>query len=211
MLPLPYNITDTDKEFGELLKGKLKEFSATFAINLENQEKVLQYFRVSLEHCNANNLPKSKAIWNIASYVSIISFDLKVIVKNMTFAVLEWEKRYFARQAALLIHEACDGLLNLLGKQFREILKDLPDSDSLKSDLNIIAKRLNDYKVTHKPNLNTIRNFSIAHRDMEVLSQIEIICAISWVDAINFSSEFDRILNDLGSFMKKFLTSGYFD
>lgn len=211
MEPLPYNVTDDDKDFARLLKDKKSEFLTTFAQNLNLQERNLQVFRASIEHCKDNNLPKSKIIWNAAGYISLISFDLKIVVKCMTFAELEWEKRYFARQAALLMYEGTQDLFVLFGKSFRRIVDELPDAHEIRAELSELTKRLNAYKVTYSTKLNEIRNYSIAHRDNEVLSQLKVICAISWVDTIHCSSAFDSILNDTGRFMQLLLNTAYFD
>ena len=211
MKPLPYNIKQTNIDFDKLLGEKRGEFSIIFARNLSLQEQTLQVFRISIEHCDFNKFPKSKVVWNAAGYINIVSFDLKIIAKNLAFAELEWEKRYFARQAALLIHEGVEDLFELFGKSLRVIIEELPNGEILKMELKGLTKRLNEYRSLYGAKLNELRNFSIAHRDKDVLAQLNVICLISWTDAITYASAFDAILNDAGRFMQQLLSKGYFD
>ena len=74
----------------------------------------------------------------------------------------------------------------------------IANSESLKK----ITKRLNLYKETHITRLHNIRNVSIAHRDQNTVEQLSTIFSISWVEAINFVSEFDQILNLTGHFLQ---------
>ncbi len=121
----------------------------------------------------------------------------------MTFSKREWEKRYFARQAGLLIYEGCSDLFELLGKEFRTIISDLTEHEVLKELLKDITRELNSYKQIYQGRLHAIRNVSIAHRDKNTMEQLSTIHSISWVEAINFVSGFDKILNLTGQFLQK--------
>lgn len=208
---LPYNITDTDVEFGKLLIDKRGQIDGDLAKNLQVQEQTLQLFRESLVHCHHNQFAKSSIVWNAAGYINVISFDLKIIAKHLYSSQTEWEKRYFARQAALIIHEGINDLFELFGKSIKIIMDDLPNAETLKSARKEITKHLNNYKTQNYERLNQLRNFSIAHRDKNVLTQIDAICGISWVESINFISGFDQILNGAGRFMQQLLSIGFFD
>lgn len=211
MKPLPYHITTTDLEFGNILPGKKQQLESDLAKNLQTQELTLQVFRESLVHCNHNQFSKSKIVWNAAGYINLISFDLKIIAKHLYSSESEWEKRYFGRQAALLIHEGIDDLFELFGKSLKNIIDALPNADVLSSNRKEITKRLNEYKSVYNKRLDELRNFCIAHRDLDVLAQIDVICGMSWTEAIQMIAGFDRILIDAGTFMQQLLHTGYFD
>jgi hypothetical protein len=138
--------------------------------------------------------------------MNIASYDLKVIVKSMIFAKGEWQKRLFARQAALLVYETMNDLFDLFGKDFRKIVSALPGKEKFENELKNITKELNSYKTLYFNQLKTIRNVSIAHRDKDTLEQLKIIQSINWVDSINMISGFDKILNITG-FLLQELTS----
>jgi len=197
-----YHITQTDLDFEQLLKTKLDELRKQFENNLMIQESTLELLYKGVIHSDLNNFKNNKLIWNASCYVNIISYDLKVIGKNLMISRTEWEKRYFARQAGLLIYESNNDLFNLFGKEFRTAILGLSDYEVFKNELKGITKKLNLYKDTNKGKLHRIRNVSIAHRDQDSIEQLSTILSISWVEAINFVSEFDQILNLTGRFLQ---------
>jgi hypothetical protein len=197
-----YHITQTDLDFEQLLKAKLDELRKQFENNLMIQESTLELLYKGVIHSDLNNFKNNKLIWNASCYVNIISYDLKVIGKNLMISRTEWEKRYFARQAGLLIYEGNNDLFDLFGKEFRTAILGLSDYEVLKDELKGITKKLNLYKDTNKGKLHRIRNVSIAHRDQDSIEQLSTILSISWVEAINFVSEFDQILNLTGRFLQ---------
>lgn len=198
-----YNITDVDREFKELLEPKQKELENQLSKNLFTQEATLTMIAEAVRHSDLYNFKKNRQIWNAACYINIISYDLKVIAKNLTFSKLEWEKRFFARQAGLLIYESSSDIFDLLGKEFRNIISTLSEIELLNSMLKEITKSLNLFNTTYKEKLKQLRNTSIAHRDLNSIEQLELIYSLSWVDSINLVSAFDQIINSVGVFLQK--------
>ncbi len=175
-----YNITDTDVEFKKILSSKVKDFEKDFDKNMFTQEATLEMIHMAVSHSKFNNFKNNRNIWNAAGYVNIISYDLKIAAKHLMLSTKEWEKRYFARQASLLIYEASTDLFNLLGKGFRNIISDLSELDLLKDELKQITKELNTYNNVNQDRLKLIRNISIAHRDKDTIEQLDLIHSISW-------------------------------
>lgn len=206
-----YQITQTDLEFEQLLKTKLDEFRKQFESNLSIQESTMELLYKGVMHSDLNNFKNNRLIWNVSCYVNVISYDLKVIGKYLMLSKTEWEKRYFARQAGLLIYEGTNDLFDLFGREFRTAISGLSDFEKLKESLKQITKRLNLYKETHITRLHNIRNVSIAHRDQNTAEQLSTIFSISWVEAINFVSEFDQILNLIGHFLQEVMNKSVFE
>ena len=200
---LMYNITETDIEFQKILPEQLVELEKKFAQNLNIQESTLEIIYNGIKHSQNNNLKSSRIIWNAAGYVNIVSYDLKVIGRNLMISNREWDKRYFARQAALLIYEASEDLFKILGKDFRIILNNLSQPTQILPKLKEITTALNTFNENYKSKMHKIRNVSIAHRDKDIIDQIDLIHSISWVDAITFLSAFDEILNKTGVFLQQ--------
>lgn len=197
-----YNITDTDREFENLLLEKFSDFEKEFDKNFFTQEATLELLSTGVNISKSLNYKSNRLVWNIACFVNIASYDLKIIVKSMIFAKREWEKRLFARQACLLVYETMNDLFDLFGKDFRKIISGLTDKQNFENELKIITKQLNEYKSSYFEQLKNIRNVSIAHRDKDTIEQLKTIKAISWVDSINIISEFDKILNSTGRFLQ---------
>ncbi|RPD43444.1 hypothetical protein [Paracnuella aquatica] len=197
-----YNISETDKEFALLLKDKIKDFERDFEKNFFTQEATLELLSLGVNLSDTLNYSNNKIVWNIACFVNITSYDLKIIVKAMVFSKREWEKRLFARQAALLVYETMNDLFDLLGKDFRRIISKLTDKEIFEACLKEITKDLNLYKASYFNQLKKIRNVSIAHRDKDTLEQLRTIQSIEWVDSINMVSGFDKILNKTGKLLQ---------
>lgn len=172
---LMYNITDTDLEFEKLLKSKLGDFESDFEKNFQTQEATLELLSLGVSVSDSMNYKSNKVVWNIACFINITSFDLKVIAKSLLFSKREWEKRLFARQASLLIYETMNDLFDLLGKDFRFIISALRDRNEFEISLKEIKKHLNDYKGLYFERLKEIRNVSIAHRDKDTIEQLKVI------------------------------------
>jgi len=180
----------------------------TFTGNFDTQEKNLDYIYSSLEHSKFNNFKDNKLLWNIAGYITIISFDLKIIGKDITFSTNKWEKRHYCRQASIVMFEAINDLFILLGKDFIELTKNRLDISELEDELKSIRILLNKFKDLHYLNLQKIRNISAAHRDTDVMLLNETIHEINAFEFISIISNFDGIINQLGAFTIKLINKG---
>lgn len=200
-----------DSNLEKLVANDKDNLSLTYDKNFQTQEQTLDLIINSIKHAEFNSFHDNKLLWNIAGYINIISFDLKVIGRDLTFSQHEWQKRHYARQACLIIYESIDGLFELLGKEFKELTSKRLDISREQADLKEIRKDLNLFKETYSKKLVEIRNVAIAHRDNNVLKQIEIIQQINWYDTFQMISVFDRILNKLGKFSQSLINNGLQD
>lgn len=206
-----YNRSNLDKDLEDLIAKNKASLTSTFESNFQRQEQILNLIKSSLNHAEFNNFHDNKLIWNIAGFISIISYDLKIIGRDLTFAQSEWQKRYYARQACLIIYESVDSLFELLGKDFRELTQKRLNIVELEEILKDIRKDLNLFKTTYSKKLYEIRNVAIAHRDNDVMKQIEIIQQINWHETFQMTSQFDNILNKLGGFCQSLINKGLSD
>jgi hypothetical protein len=200
--------SDTDKELEKLIVKQKNSLRLSFKKNFETQQNTLGIFLKAINHADRNGFGDTKLIWNIAGFINIVSLDLKIVGQDLTFAEDEWQKRYYARQACLIIYESLNDLFDLMGKDFKDLISDKIKNDSINGELNRIRKDLNDFKNVHFDTLKEIRNTSIAHKDNNIISQIEIIKNINWSDTIGLITQFDKILNDLGSLFQKLINLG---
>lgn len=206
-----YNKSSLDKELEDLISKDRINLMATYDANFQEQEQTFSFIVHSIKHAEFNNFNDNKLIWNIAGFINIISYDLKIIVRDLIFAQTEWQKRHYARQACLIIYESVDSLFELLGKDFKELTKNRLNISELEEILKDIRKDLNLFKTTNSKKLHEIRNVAIAHRDNEVLRQVEIIQQINWHETIQMILKFDNILNKLGSFSQSLINKGLSD
>jgi hypothetical protein len=169
-----------------------------YAKNFETQEKTLSIIVSGLEHANHNKFTTASTVWNISGYINLISYDLKIISRDLTFAGKDWEKRLYARQAFLLIYESMNDLLRLLGKNLLNEINQFSDAEAYKQKVKTITSRLNEFKAEYEPVIKVVRHNTIAHRDTDMLVQLKAIQSIKWVEAIKIVTKFDGILSDLG-------------
>lgn len=206
-----YNTNSVDRDLEDLIAKDKSNMAETYEKNFQTQEHTLSVIVNGIKHAKLNSFKDSEIIWNISGYVNIISYDLKIITQDITFATGEWQKRHYIRQACLIIYESIDDLFNLLGKDFKDLTKNRLNITEFEADLTEIRKNLNIFKSSYSEILNKIRNVSIAHRDNEVLKQIEIIQQINWSNSIGMIMQYDVVLNDLGRFLQKLINKSLSD
>lgn len=195
--------TAFDIDLESRMEAGKKDLEKTFKANFETQEQTLSIIIEAVNYSKHNNLVGNKLIWNTAGYINITGYDLKIIGRELFFSTNEWQKRYFSRQACLLIYELTNDIPSLLGKDFRSELNKLSDAHTLVMELNLITKAISDYKKDNHERLKNIRNVSVAHRDKDFFEQLSIIESIQWSEIIEYLVRFDNIMNDLGGFLQK--------
>lgn len=198
-----FKVTPEEIEFQKQIDKAKHDLNNTFKKSFGEQEELIKVFIESIKHCDFNKYSDDKVIWNAAGYVNLISLDLKHFSRDLTFADDNWGKRIYGRMISMLIYESMNDLLELLGKDFREILKKLSTKIELNLELNAISKRLNEYKSKNFERLKDIRNIATAHRDKDIIEQINMIRSIGWIELIELVASYDKILNDLGHFLQK--------
>ncbi|WP_294607174.1 hypothetical protein [uncultured Bacteroides sp.] len=231
---MKYNISGVDRELAKKMQGREgKELKLTLLKKIAEQEVMLNLFEQSISHCNqqiqycidkVNNekdaskkqwyetqkivFDDNKLIWNISGFVTLISIDVKTIQVGMYFAETEWHKRFYARQICTIMYESSKDIFELLGKNFKDLISKRIDITSFELELKSIRSRLNLFQSTNSTYLHTVRNNTAAHKDQDVLNQLNIITNINWSDIMKTTMEFESIINDLGIFLQKLINSG---
>jgi hypothetical protein len=203
-----YKINETDIILAGNIQRQKKDFYSTFRKNFETQEKTLDIFINGINHARHNGFEDTKFIWNIAGFINIISFDLKVVGQDLMLAENEWQKRYYARQACLIIYESLNDFFDLLGKDFKMIVSAKICDSKVEEELLTIRKELNSFKSEHFNKLQEIRNIAIAHRDNDSMIQINTIVSICWSDTLMLVTGYDKILNKLGQLFQRLINIG---
>lgn len=197
--------TKDDLELESLLRKQRTNLLKKFDTNFKTQAETLKVILKAKTHADFNKMESNQIFWNAAGFINMSSYDLKVIVKEMTFATDEWTKRYFARQTSHLIYELTNDLFEILGKDFKVRIEKLTDNDNLKASLINIRTKLNSFKADTFDKLKEIRNVSSAHRDKDFITQLRLIDSINWIETISIATRFDNIMNDLGAVIQKII------
>lgn len=231
---MKYNITEVDMELSKNMKNaEGKQLKSILYSKIAEQEAMLDLFEVSINHCEqqiqlcidkmtteTDDLKKqehkatevvfrdNKLIWNISGFITLISIDIKTIQAGMYFAETEWHKRFYARQVCTIMYESSKDIFELLGKNFKELISKRINITSFEDELKDIRSRLNLFQTTHSAYLCTVRNNTAAHKDQDVLKQLDVISNINWTEIIQTTMKFEGIINDLGTFLQKLINSG---
>lgn len=200
--------TATDKLLEDNIKANKLTLIKSFENNFKIQESTLELFVNGIKHSDSNRFYDTKLIWNIAGFINIVSYDIKIIGKDLTFAESEYQKRLYCRIASLIIYEAINDIFELLGRDFNKLFTVKILNKEIEQQLKIIKQNLNQYKSTNFEKLKAIRNVAIAHRDIDLLKQIEQIENINWSEIIGLLTEFDKILNALGGTIQQIINIG---
>ena len=170
-----------------------------FSNNFDIQEKTLSIVVGGLEHANFNSFTTASIVWNISGYLNLVSYDLKIIGRDLMFAEKDWQRKLYARQAYLLIYESMNDFLELLGKPLRNAISEFSDADVYRQKIQTIAGQMNKFKAEYESTIKSVRHSAIGHRDKNMLTQLQAIQSISWLEATQILSRYDAIVRDLGA------------
>jgi hypothetical protein len=168
------------------------------------QEKSLSIILESLHRLDNSAPEEIKMFWNIAGFINIIEYDIKIISCDLAVADRDWKKRHYARQACLIIFESIDSLFELFGKDFKNSASQIEREDFI-YEVKSFSARLREFKKRNYLQLKKVRNTSVAHRDKDSLAQFASIAQIDSQKMLNITLEFDGILADLQKFLHRFM------
>jgi len=150
------------------------------------------------------NLEHYTRFYNISLFILIMEYDMSVLSQYYIRAYArEWERKFIARQMAVLLYEMSEDIPQLLGKDYRASLRAIPLWDKAEEELNQISKEINQYKQSHRKMLEELRNFVTAHRDRDAAKQMEIIDNLNSDSIYKLVGDFYDIVKPLLPFMTR--------
>ncbi len=183
------------------------DITESFERNFDTVEKLLKKVRGLNQHVHLDRYRDFRNTVNAAGYVAVVEYDFHICYKEILVATRDWSRRYFSRQACMLMYESINDLQKLLGKEFRGELRRLSIDNGQVETLNSICEELNRFKRENCKKLKEIRNAAMAHRDKEIYEQIRVIDAIDfkWVstNSNSFTQMMTRIMDFLQSILAK--------
>jgi hypothetical protein len=205
-----YRKNGVDRNLMLKMKGYGKQLTADIANNITNQQLTLDEFIKGIKECDIKSLPNTKIVWNLSAFVNIISIDLKIITRDLALAEDDWSQRHYIRQAYLLIYEFYKTYY-AEQKDYYILINEKLDITELNAEKHEIIISLREYKKQYEKIFYAIRNTTIAHRNQDVLLQVEMIENLNYSEAIEIIIKFDTILNQLGRFMQNVIAIGIFN
>ena len=185
-------------ELPSLIRGLLNIYFQLRTIRIRRKEisrlkalaEVMKTINEEYEKASSNNENDKMKIFNISLFMLTVEYDMSSLKFMILFQTDNWNKKYLSRQLAILMYESTDDFLELLGKDYRDMINKLSNSENLNQMLNEIAKELNQFKKKNKEILYDIRNYCGAHRDKNGHKQLAMINSIESNDMLDLAADF---------------------
>jgi len=146
-------------------------------------------------------------ILNISLFTLTIEYDISTLSYLMIFQMDKWKQRCVGRQLVVVLYESTNDLLELLGKDFRKMLKSSQNTEYLIEELNRITSELSSFKKNNKEILSEIRNYCGAHRDKNAYKQLQVINSIEMNDVLEITRQFMQPVSQLTQYFTKVMAS----
>ena len=190
-----------------------KEFQKTLIDNERSPEKKRNSEILYAKNC------EFEIILNMLGFVDIAALDLFTIMRNLLKAKSDWDRRFFAREACMILYELTNDILEMLG--------DDKDKNQVKRGVNPIVVAINDANLSQLQNevraqfnefkgkigakgrnYSEVRNISVAHKDHDFQAQYDSINEVSWGEVVEDFRAFMNMFYYLRLFNKS-MTSHY--
>ncbi len=180
---------------------KLRRMRREERKRLPSREKVISMIHSKHKEAKERGLLHYERIYNVSLYVFVLDYDIAVISRHYAVAYRTWEKRFTARQLAVILYESAEDLPQLLGKEFRTTLRALPLWNNADEELKVISGKLNTFLRSNHRLLKQLRSFAGAHRDRDAGKQMEVIENIDPMEIYKLAAELYVGLNLLLTFL----------
>jgi hypothetical protein len=140
-----------------------------------------------------------ETLMNAFQFTVIFNYDLRVLQVDVQGAGDSWRGRLYTRYLMLVMHEAADDLVAILGTHFRAVLKAWHAPEPMIAELNALHKQLTAFRRDNEAAFAVTRNSITAHRDHDATLQLQ---ALEGIDIKAMLAESYRLLDWMTSFHK---------
>lgn len=165
---------------------KIKE---TYEENIRNGKSALQTIEQLILNCEKHRRTDIVEIANIARYVLLWNIELSYLLSDIITSEDDFKKKLLCRILALMLYEVLDDLNALMSRKIFNSFKLPADIDQVYSDIMTQIRLL---RRKHEKGLKRIRNFSIAHRELDTGKFLNVIKQINIDDMIQLCNSFTR-------------------
>lgn len=173
------------------------EIEKLFKQKADYYDNVLKAFN---EYRSAAYGTKANLIQWLADYsvfTLLGSYDLWIIHCDYHKSVKVFQQNYYARQASLICFELLQDVSQLCNEKYSELLiKRISDKEIVTEAIDV-RKILHKFRNENEKKFKDIRDITIAHRDHNISTQIEIINNMdnNWI--LGFTLEFLQLIERL--------------
>lgn len=138
--------------------------------------------------------------YNAALFMVLVEQDLSAYSTALYNANSRWHQQFAARGMAVLLYEAAEDIPAVLGKDYRQALRNLGLGDSWLEALNKSTSGFNAFKQEHAGFLKTVRNYVGAHKEKNALAQLAVLEALDHMSVFRLGAKFSEPLRSLIDF-----------
>lgn len=138
--------------------------------------------------------------YNAALFIILVEQDLSAYSAALYYSNTKWHQQFAARGMAVLLYEAAEDIPVLLGKAYRQALRDLGLGNSWLEELNKSTAGFNGFKTEHAGFLKTVRNYVGAHKEKDALAQLEVLETLDHMEVYRLAAKFSDSLRLLADF-----------
>lgn len=150
---------------------------------------------------------KNHAIaYNAALFMALVEQDLSAYSSALYFSNTKWHQQFAARGMAVLLYETAKDIPEVLGKDYRQALRDLGLGNSWLQALNKSTTGFNAFKTEHASLLKTVRTYVGAHKEKDALAQLAVLEALDHMEIYRLGAKFSASLHSLVEFQMALLT-----
>lgn len=229
-----YNINEVDKQLERLLKSERDDVLDSLNSSILTGELSFELITTSIKHCKKqiSNIDKllyqknnneslrnslvanrkafsdNLAIWNLCGHIQLTSIQVKDVQKRLyAEGTNELQRRIAIGDASLLVYESSKVIMDCAGKDFLQFLNKVLNRVEL-DNFKSLRKELTTFREENSKYLKDIRVKNVAHRDADILNQIDVIEELNWTDCIKLLLDYEKILNDFGAFLTSLIPLG---
>jgi hypothetical protein len=136
-------------------------------------------------------------VLNAGLYTLLFDRDFAALKEFFLAANSDWDRRFVARQMAVMLYEGTQDVPVLIGKEFRGMMKRLEFADNRTNEVNQIRNKLAGFKRVHSERLKELRNVMAAHRDRDVTLQLRLLGGLDKFEVYKTAVEFYTIVGEL--------------
>jgi hypothetical protein len=152
------------------------------------------------EDAQKHGLTNHAVAYNAALFMVLVDQDLSAYSAALYYANSKWHQQFAARGMAVLLYEVAEDIPEVLGKEYRQALRDLGLGDSWLQALNRSTAGFNAFKKDHASFLKTVRNYVGAHKEKNALVQLAVLETLDHMELYRLGAKFSNPLRLLVDF-----------
>ena len=147
------------------------------------------------------------AIADLAIFVIALDSDLMTIFHAHAKEGIEWNARFFLRQAVVQLYEAAEDIPELTGRKFKAILREIPFQTDVFKELKQIRSGYARFYRENRAALKTIRNAVGAHRDHRAFDAVQLMESIKPTEVFDLIVALSVLNQQLLGFLTRVMTA----